>query len=769
MGNKRTLMFILFLLAAAVFFVLSSQPADAKIEYNPSEILMGNPITKTFRGFYSSITALSSSSLRTHVECGGGDQTKIDLGPVLDNISSCDTCKNIAQCLTNKHGVAGAGVGYLWDAHTDQCGIGIDVPESEARACVEEDTCLGVDVERFNEIKDNALAAVNAAPAFYDPKFIPNAETLLALSWVESRWNNFDGSGAYPGDMCAQDKTAVENLCSDPFREDEIKLMDIDGNGSPDNTSCLSMPVSADPDGAGPFCGGKMGIGQIWPSVYYDRIISSSFASAGELHPNPWDIRDGFFAAEELLAYENKTIYESCFTACMATGTPLSECQTTCTDTMNENAIRNYHFGTGSGATEAEKQAFFDEVEKFKPVMKSLLDTGTCTGGPVPGGPIPTPCPPESAGEATLISYISDTFNIHFDGAWSAGGLYDVCTKLYETSGTRFDDFFVNDPDGATVAADGGGGFCSVSGKKVSCDPGMPLIDSRGEIFTFVIFHELGHTLKSLNPAAAREADIDSIARFEYNLHLGETTTPWLFDNTRHISKYPYGLNAGTCPIASSWPSEEYAETVGYYFHPGTGEIMLPAGACMGGDSYKPYVNADHKAPEHCNLMYDVMGAYNPACAETLGIWQIHSNICDATDAGSCQARLMLQFFDMHAADAVQICRRESGGNALALNDNCLTGTTSDYSIGLFQINLLAHCEDEDGDGTSPFFISDPFCTITDQDDVDICKKKFGYGDPVTNTAKALEIALAWGGFGSGGTGWDPWSTADACGLMPHP
>ncbi len=412
-----------------------------------------------------------------------------------------------------------------------------------------------------------------------------------------------------------------------------------------------------------------------------------------------------------------------------------------------------------------------NKVESLKIVMKSLLDGGVCPvepgPGPGPGGPIPTPCPPESNGAAALMNYISNTFNIHFQGAWKAGGLYDVCQKLYETSGTRFDDFFVNDLDGATIATNGGGGFCSVFGKNVSCDPSMLLIGSRGEIFTFTIFHELAHTLKALNPAAAREDDIGPIARFEYNLHLGETTTPWLFDETRHISKYPYGLHNGTCSIASTWPVEEYAETVAHYFHRGTGEIMLAAGACSGGAAFRPYVNSSHKAPEHCNFMDDVVGAYNLSCAETLGIWQAHSNACDAADLGSCQASTMLQFFDTHAVDAVQICRVESGGNPLALNDNCLTATTADYSVGLMQINLLGLCP-LGITWTNDF--SNPQCTIINQAELDKCKEKYGYGNPLLNVDWAKKKSEGRIAFSGPDARWQPWSgSASACGLYPHP
>ena len=40
------------------------------------------------------------------------------------------------------------------------------------------------------------------------------------------------------------------------------------------------------------------------------------------------------------------------------------------------------------------------------------------------------------------------------------------------------------------------------------------------------------------------------------------------------------------------------------------------------------------------------------------------------------------------------ICNRESGGNPFAQNKSCLTGGT-DYSLGLFQFNQLAHCSSD--------------------------------------------------------------------------
>lgn len=681
-------------------------------------------------------------------ECGGGTTQITGVGPVVKEVASCDACKKIAQCVGNKKGVSDPG--YLWDSVTKLCGIGVVATQAEADSCKGPDTCLGVDTARFAAIKDDALAAVAAGPAFYDPKFVPDAETLLALTWVESKWNNFAGAGTYPTTLCAADKAPFENLCADQFRDEETKLMDVNGDGVPDGKACLEMPLSQDPDGTGPQCGGKIGIGQVLPSVYLDRIQSSSFASAGELHPNPWDVRDGFFAATELLAFNRKRIYDACFTTCLGAGNSSLTCQTNCTGTMDTCGIVDYHFGQGSCGITAEQQAFLDEVNTVKPVMKSLLDNGSCPAPPPPpgGGPIPTPCPDENAGEATLTNFISSTFNIHFNGPWSAGSLHDSCVKLYETSGTRFDDFFTSDTEGVSVNLAGSSSFCIVTGKTVNCGAGTGLGAARGPLITFNVFHELGHTLKALNSAASLEGEIP----FTHAADVGRTIWPH-----GHISIYPYDVMHGVNGCGSTWETEEYADTLAYYLHPGLHQISpLCAGAP---DSRVPYKDAP--SPSHCLLMENAIGPYNPYCAVTTLLWQLHSTACDATDSGSCQGALMLSLFGRHAADAVQICRRESGGNPFALNDSCLNATSADYSVGLFQINLLPRCP---AGITWTGDFNNPQCTIINQTELDKCKTDFGLGDPVRNASKAVPIA-------SSGNNWCPWSTASPsnCALCPHP
>ncbi len=98
------------------------------------------------------------------------------------------------------------------------------------------------------------------------------------------------------------------------------------------------------------------------------------------------------------------------------------------------------------------------------------------------------------------------------------------------------------------------------------------------------------------------------------------------------------------------------------------------------------------------------------------------------------------------------ICNAESGGNPQARNEGCLSGTSVDYSIGLFQINLLAHSCPQYFD----YSWEPPSCTIlTHQDRVDSCADEV----EANNIKYAMEIS-------SGGANWGPWATSKdyACG-----
>ncbi|MCH7641379.1 hypothetical protein IID22_04235 [Patescibacteria group bacterium] len=120
---------------------------------------------------------------------------------------------------------------------------------------------------------------------------------------------------------------------------------------------------------------------------------------------------------------------------------------------------------------------------------------------------------------------------------------------------------------------------------------------------------------------------------------------------------------------------------------------------------------------------------------------------------GLCSILNLRPFFGSNARDASIICNMESGGNPSAINCNCLTGATWDYSIGLFQINLIAHCPQ----GFDPA-VGRPFCSIIDEGTVNSCAQM--YFDPIENIQKAVSLS-------NGGTNWTPWAgTAGACGIL---
>lgn len=116
-------------------------------------------------------------------------------------------------------------------------------------------------------------------------------------------------------------------------------------------------------------------------------------------------------------------------------------------------------------------------------------------------------------------------------------------------------------------------------------------------------------------------------------------------------------------------------------------------------------------------------------------------------------------FTGTQACEASKICKGESSENPFALNDSCLCGITKsgctptgDYSIGLFQINLLPRCPL----GIEP--VGDKQCRIINEAELEKCKTFYGFGDPPVNTERAFEIS-------SGGTNWCPWSVAKECGI----
>ena len=113
---------------------------------------------------------------------------------------------------------------------------------------------------------------------------------------------------------------------------------------------------------------------------------------------------------------------------------------------------------------------------------------------------------------------------------------------------------------------------------------------------------------------------------------------------------------------------------------------------------------------------------------------------------------------EQRAITASTICNAESGGNPDALNDGCLRQETVDYSVGLFQINLLAHtCGDDDK--YFDYKWTPPTCNLNpgvSQSTVNQCVEELMDAD--YNIEYAMKISR-------GGANWSDWSTKDYCGL----
>jgi lysophospholipase L1-like esterase len=151
--------------------------------------------------------------------------------------------------------------------------------------------------------------------------------------------------------------------------------------------------------------------------------------------------------------------------------------------------------------------------------------------------------------------------------------------------------------------------------------------------------------------------------------------------------------------------------------------------------------------------------------------------------------------FGQHVNQAAQICNRESGGVADVINDGCLQfpiyspGHSVDYSIGLFQINLLVHpsigfinntendvlvnslgnnlkeivtkygaasCYEAFSNRTSYLNGTSSFCEVGNPGLLSECEDWFQ--KPANNIAYAKALS-------GGGTNWTPWSAAKACNI----
>jgi hypothetical protein len=116
---------------------------------------------------------------------------------------------------------------------------------------------------------------------------------------------------------------------------------------------------------------------------------------------------------------------------------------------------------------------------------------------------------------------------------------------------------------------------------------------------------------------------------------------------------------------------------------------------------------------------------------------------------GYCSVENLQKYFPNYTAayKASVVCQGESASNPLAGNKSCTTGRSVDYSIGLFQINALAHCE-----GAMTYTWNPPSCRIINQTLLDTCVRQ--YQDPDYNIRKAVALS-------KNGTDWYPtWGAA---------
>lgn len=144
-----------------------------------------------------------------------------------------------------------------------------------------------------------------------------------------------------------------------------------------------------------------------------------------------------------------------------------------------------------------------------------------------------------------------------------------------------------------------------------------------------------------------------------------------------------------------------------------------------------------------------VNSAWAQANASTAGPGGAQSpNACTRPKEGTgyCSYEHLLPYFNNQpdlALTASLICNLESGSDPFATNKVC-----PDYSIGLFQVNLIAHC----GGAFDP----PPTCTVLNSSLRNACEQRFL--DPLENIRYAYQLYL------SGGTGWtaNKWSTYPA-------
>jgi hypothetical protein len=129
---------------------------------------------------------------------------------------------------------------------------------------------------------------------------------------------------------------------------------------------------------------------------------------------------------------------------------------------------------------------------------------------------------------------------------------------------------------------------------------------------------------------------------------------------------------------------------------------------------------------------------------------------CSVSPSGYCTVAFLKPYFngnEENARKASIICNRESGGVPTSINRNC---DTNDYSVGLFQINLVAHCAGAYGSGKHGKQSCD---NLLSESKRSVCEKQLL--DPIENIKKMVSLS-------SNGTYWRPWYTPvnNSCGIF---